>query len=190
MTRQIIAATVAALGWSAAIAARQTSPDAPYMGSGLTRQQVFDKLTAADYKSTPSVEDGKAVFEALCSGCHIFGELGTSVGPDLSTVANRFKKRDILESILWPSKTISDQYTMTTLALDDGTSVSGLVVREDDQFVFLRTADALTGRGKPVPVARIKERKDSTVSLMPERLMDPLKIERIDNLVAFLLTGK
>src|SRR5262245_28753443 len=117
----------AALLWSAALIARQTSPDAPYMGSSLTRQQVFDKLTAADYKSTPSVEDGKAVFEALCSGCHVFGDLGNSVGPDLSTVANRFKKRDILESILWPSKTISDQYTMTTLALDDGTTVSGLI---------------------------------------------------------------
>jgi len=190
MTGRMLLAGTALVVWSAALVARQTSPDAPYMGSGLSRQQLFDKLTAADYKSTPSVEDGKAVFEALCSGCHVFGDLGSSVGPDLSTVANRFKKRDILESILWPSKTISDQYTMTTLVLDDGTSVSGLVVREDDQAVFLRTADALTGRGKPVPVARIKERKDSTVSLMPERLMDPLKIERIDNLVAFLLTGK
>jgi len=181
---------VAVLLWSSAMLARQVAPDAPYLASGLTRQQVMDKLTAADYKSTPSVADGKEVYEALCAGCHIFGDLGTAVGPDLSNVASRFKKRDILESILWPSKAISDQYTMTTLVLDDGTSVSGLITREDATYVFLKTADALTGRGRPVPLERIKERKDSTTSLMPERLMDPLKIERIDNLVAFLLTGK
>jgi putative heme-binding domain-containing protein len=187
---KILLAGAALLVWSAAVAARQIAPDAPYMGSGLTRQQLMDKLTASDYKSTPSVADGKEVFEALCSGCHIFGDLGTAVGPDLSTVASRFKKRDILESILWPSKTISDQYTMTTLVLDDGTTVSGLITREDASYVFLKTAEALTGRGKPVPIERIKERKDSTTSLMPERLMDPLKIERVDNLVAFLLTGK
>jgi putative heme-binding domain-containing protein len=186
----MLMAGAAFLVWTAALAARQIAPDAPYMGSGLTRQQLIDRLTAADYTSTPSVADGKEVFEALCSGCHIFGDLGTAVGPDLTSVANRFKKRDILESILWPSKTISDQYTMTTLVLDDGTTVSGLITREDATYVFLKTADALTGRGKPVPIDRIKERKDSTTSLMPERLMDPLKIERIDNLVAFLLTGK
>src|SRR5262245_24326166 len=190
MSRRTVALALTVIVWSAILAARQVNPDAAYQGSGLTRQQVFDKLTAADYKSAPSVADGKEVFQALCSGCHLFGDIGASVGPDLSTVGSRFKKRDILESILWPSKTISDQYTMTTLVLDDGTTESGLIAREDATYVFLRNAAHLEGRGLPIPVARIKERKDSNVSLMPERLMDPLKLERIDNLVAFLLTGK
>jgi len=174
----------------AATLTAQAPADAPYAGSGLTRQQIMDKLTAADYQSKPVIAEGKETFQKLCSGCHIFGDVGASVGPDLTTVASRFKKRDILDSILWPSHTISDQYTMTTFLLDDGTTESGLIVREDAQFVFVKNAAHLEGRGLPIPVARIKGRKDSTVSLMPDDLMASLKLEQIDNLVAFLLTGK
>ena len=173
-----------------AAAKAQLAPDAAYPGSGLTRQQIMDRLTAADYRSAPSVADGKVVFENLCSGCHLFGDLGAAVGPDLSTVASRFKKKDILDSILWPSRTISDQYAMVTFTLDDGTTESGMVTREDATYVFVRNAAHMEGRGLPIPLARIKDRKDSTVSLMPESLLAPLKLTQIDNLVAFLLTGK
>ena len=58
------------------------------------------------------------VDKAQCIKCHKFGKDGEGVGPDLTTVAKRFKRGDILESILYPSKAISDQYrsvTITTL---------------------------------------------------------------------------
>ena len=79
---------------------------------------------------------------------------------------------------------------MTTLTLDDGSTQSGLVAREDAQNVFLRNAANLEGRGLPVPVARIKDRKDSTSSLMPEGLVAALRLTQIDSLLAFLATGK
>jgi putative heme-binding domain-containing protein len=183
--------TIGLIVWSAAaIAAQQSPADAPYPGANLTRQQILDRLTAATYQSRPSVAEGKQTYQTLCAACHVFGDIGTSLGPDLSTVGSRFKKKDLLESILWPSRTISDQYVMTTLTLDDGTTESGLIQREDANVVFLKNAANLEGRGLPVPVARIKERKDSTTSLMPEGLVAGLKLEQIDNLAAFLATGK
>jgi len=185
----LVSAIALAIG-GVAILRAQAPADALYPGSGLTRQQIMDKLTATGYQSKPVIAEGKETFQALCSGCHVFGDVGASVGPDLTTVGSRFKKRDILDSILWPSHAISDQYTMTMFLLDDGTTESGLIVREDAQFVFVKNAAHLEGRGLPVPVARIKDRKESTVSLMPEGLMASLKLEQIDNLVAFLLTGK
>jgi putative heme-binding domain-containing protein len=175
-----------------AVAAQQAAPapDDPYPGSGLTRQQIMDRLTAADYQSKGSAEQGKVWFQALCSNCHIFGELGTSVGPDLSTVGSRFARRDLLESVLFPSKTISDQYAMVVLTLDDGSTVSGLIAREDPQVVFIRTPTQPGGRGVPIAADRIKDRKEATVSMMPDGLVAGLKPEQIDSLIAFLLTGK
>jgi putative heme-binding domain-containing protein len=191
-TTSLLCAAALLIG-STALVARQQAPAAPdfaYPGSGLTRQQLMDKLTAADFVSKPDLAEGKATFTQMCAGCHIFGDLGASVGPDLSTVAGRFKKRDILDSILWPSKTISDQYTMITITLEDGTTESGMVTREDATTLYLKTAARLEGRGLPIPLAKIKDRKESTVSLMPEHLVASLKLEQVDNLVGFLLTGK
>jgi cytochrome c5 len=115
----VVSLALCASAWMP-FAAAQTPPDTPYPASGLTRQQVFDKLTSTSAGTTPSVETGKTLFEKTCSGCHIFGDIGASVGPDLSTVGSRFGKREILDSILWPSHTISDQYAMTTFELEDG----------------------------------------------------------------------
>ena len=96
--------TIGAIGPAAATARRQAPSEAPLPGPGLTRQQIIDKLTAADYQSKPSSGNGKVLFEGLCSNCHIFGDIGTSVGPDLSTLSSRFRKRDLLEAILLPDR--------------------------------------------------------------------------------------
>src|SRR5262249_29479841 len=62
-----------------------------------------------------------AVYGALCLMCHRIGDQGGSVGPDLTAVASRYSREVILESILEPSKVISDQYANTDITLKDGT---------------------------------------------------------------------
>src|SRR5262245_56448076 len=94
--------------------------------------------------STPRLKgDGKAGqahFEKICSGCHRVGEIGRDVGPDLTTLASRFKRADVLEAIRTPSKTISDQYEVTVFELNDGTIVSGIVSFENATRVLVRTS--------------------------------------------------
>ena len=46
----------------------------------------------------------------------------------LSGVAGRFSVRDLLESIVQPSKTISDQYQAVIIAMADGRTVTGRIV--------------------------------------------------------------
>ena len=186
----VIVALVVAIGPAVAMVRQQGAPDAQLPGAGMTRQQVIDKLTAADYQPKPPTGDGRVLFQGLCANCHIVGDIGTSVGPDLSTLSSRFRKRDLLEAILFPSRTISDQYAMQTLTLDDGTTVTGLVAREDAQFVFLRSDERPGGRGVPVPIARIKDRRDAEVSMMPDGLVAGLTLDQIDSLVAFLLASR
>lgn len=158
-------------------------------GSKMTRQQVVEKLTSATPGTKVSVERGKQVYEELCAACHIFGDIGTSVGPDLTTLSSRFRRADTLDSILWPSKTISDQYAVTVFELTDGTYASGVIIREDARAVYLKNAEHLD-RPLPIALTRIKERTESTVSLMPEGLVADRTLDDIDSLVAYVLGGK
>lgn len=179
----------AAATLSTPLAAGQDPPEEAMPGSKMTRQQVLDTLSASDAGTTVSAERGRVLYEERCAACHIFGDTGTSVGPDLTTLSSRFGKRDVLDSILWPSRTISDQYAVTIFELTDGTYASGVIIREDARAVYLKNAEFLE-RPLPVALGRIVERSESTVSLMPEGLVADLSLDDIASLVAYSLGGK
>lgn len=149
----------------------------------VSREQLLE--THLKDEKGGSVEAGRPVFEKLCAGCHRFGAIGKDVGPDLTTLTSRFKRRDILESILWPSKIISDQYQAEMFELTDGAVVSGMLVRENATALLIRTAE---NPDKPVvlPKTRVANRATSTVSLMPEGLLDSLTHDEIASLLAFV----
>ncbi len=128
---------------------------------------------------------GRPAYDKLCASCHRFGGIGTDVGPDLTTITSRFKRKDILESILWPSKVISDQYQAEMIELKDGSVITGVLVRESAAAVIVRTGD---NPEKPVavPKGQIANRAPSTVSLMPAGLLDGLTHDEIANMLAFM----
>lgn len=179
--------TLAATG--SVVGARQDPAEEPMPGSQMTRQQVVDRLTSPTPGTSVSTARGRQLYEEICAPCHIFGDTGASVGPDLTTLASRFRKGDVLDSILWPSRTISDQYAVTVLELVDGTYASGVIVREDARAVYLKNADYLE-RPLPVALGSIQNRGESTVSLMPEGLVAALSVDDIDSLVAYVLGGQ
>ena len=74
-------------------------------------------------------ENGKAMFTAAtCASCHKMNGDGGNIGPDLSQIGTRFTAKDILESIIEPSKEISDQYAATNFNLKNGTTVVGRLI--------------------------------------------------------------
>jgi putative heme-binding domain-containing protein len=154
------------------------------VGATMTPEQILEYHTKDEKAGTP--EAGRARYEEKCAACHIFGGIGKEVGPDLTTIASRFKRRDILDAILFPSKVISDQYQAEMIELKDGTIVTGVLVRESAAVVLLRTGD---NPDKPVsiPKGQIADRAVSPVSLMPAGLLDDMSHAEIDNLLAFML---
>ncbi len=69
----------------------------------------------------PDLARGKELYtQAQCAQCHLFRDAGGNVGPDLTAVAQRFGRHDILEAITDPSKVVSEQYAMVTLTVLDG----------------------------------------------------------------------
>ena len=59
-------------------------------------------------------ENGKAIFERICVACHIVGSKGVDYGPNLSEVAKRLIKQDIIESVIDPSAKVAPKYLTPT----------------------------------------------------------------------------
>jgi putative heme-binding domain-containing protein len=84
-------------------------------------------------------QNGKSMFAATtCVRCHAMGsDGGGNVGPDLTNLGTRFSKKDMLESIIDPNKTVSDQYAATQIMLRNGTSIIGRVTNEDKMAYYV-----------------------------------------------------
>lgn len=143
---------------------------------------LVKNVLQADVMKTASAERGKAVIAKIrCLDCHKFGDKGQGLGPDLSTVNSRFQPADILDSIVSPSKVISDQYKPITVATDDGRVLAGMPVVNDGPTLVLLLSD---GSKVTIPKDEIAEEKASTTSVMPEGLLDPLSYQEIADLIA------
>jgi len=131
-----------------------------------------------------SFDSGRAAFHAAqCARCHRFQSEGGSVGHDLTGVGNRFSAGEVLESVLLPSKVISDQYASKTLVLADGTSVTGAVGPAVEGIV-----NVLLSNGEQARIAQkeIEEIVPSKLSIMPDGLVNILTREEILDLIAYL----
>ena len=125
-----------------------------------------------------------AVFASQCLMCHRVGEEGGAVGPELTAISSRFSRRDILESIIEPSKVISEQYTNTDITLKNGDTLTGRIVSEDGDKVVVRPS-MLAPEMKEISKADIKSREVSKISPMPPGLLNMLTKEEILDLLAY-----
>jgi putative heme-binding domain-containing protein len=132
---------------------------------------------------------GLALFsQGQCAICHRFGVLGGNFGPDLSAVGSRMSPREILESILEPSKVVADEYKNTILTLKNGDVLLGRVVGENDKNILLLT-DLLHLDRQYVSKSEVVSRRISKVSPMPEELANYMTEDEIWDLVAYLKAG-
>ena len=129
-----------------------------------------------------SPERGKLVIaKAKCLDCHKLGDQGQGLGPDLTTVSSRFRPHEILESIVEPSKVISDQYQPVSVATADGKVYNGMPVAGDPATLVLLLSD---GTKVTIPKADVDAQKPSKTSVMPEGLLDALSLQEIADLLA------
>ena len=94
-------------------------------------------------------------------------------GPTWPRSARDTPDKDLVESILEPSKVIKKGYEPVTIATDDGRTITGLLVEERPDAIVLRDP---AQDGKPVAIARdrIEQRRDGGPSLMPAGLVNAL----------------
>jgi len=135
----------------------------------------------------PNYDHGRKVFiRSKCADCHVFGDIGKGGGPDLSTVTSRFRRKDILEAIMYPSKVVSDQYITVELELDDFTDIVGMVVGENDETLTIITME---GNRVEINKETIVERRRAERSAMPEGLLNTMSLGDLVALINFLERG-
>ncbi len=136
-----------------------------------------------------SFEQGRSLFHAVsCGACHRFDGLGGGVGPDLTSVPNKFDTRYLLEAIIEPSKNISDQYQSSIVLLHSGKLLTGLLVEQDDDSILVYSPDP---KAEPTIVRRddVEDIKPSPISQMPTALLNQMNANEVQNLVAYIMSG-
>lgn len=140
-------------------------------------------------KGGRNFERGRKLYgDVACAACHRFVQEGGSVGPDLSGVAGRFGVHDLLESLVQPSKVISDQYEAIVIRKKNGDVVTGRIGNLSGNNVNVVEDMFDPGRMTNVRRSDIETMESSIVSMMPEGLLNSLKEDEIQDLLAFLLS--
>ena len=138
-------------------------------------------------------DQGRALFSSLsCSKCHSFGEGEDGkggVGPDLTGLGGRYGVLDILESIIIPSKEISNLFGSWVLTTKDGDDFSGKIIYENDDEVALAENIFDLSKTTKFNRSRIQSIEESKVSLMPPGLINTATEPQIADLIAFLISG-
>jgi uncharacterized repeat protein (TIGR03806 family) len=130
---------------------------------------------------------GKSVFTtnaaAQCKTCHKAGDVGETVGPDLTRIGAKYDKPGLLEQILEPSKTVDPVFTTYLVETKDGRVISGLAVEKTASGVVLKDAQARTLR---MSNSEIERMVPQSRSLMPELLLRDLTAQQVADLLEFL----
>jgi putative heme-binding domain-containing protein len=130
-------------------------------------------------------EEGRKLFESLaCNRCHaVRADSATTGGPSLADAKKRFTVPYLVESVLFPNKTISPVFRGTLIVTAAGDAHAGLVLGETAEEVDFLFCD---GMRRKIPTNTILERKVLDSSPMPQGLVK--SPEELANLLAFILS--
>ncbi|MGV3532560.1 MAG: PQQ-dependent sugar dehydrogenase [Chthoniobacteraceae bacterium] len=159
----------------------------PILAQAQTRSVDDYRRHALTREGNP--ERGRAIFHgeqrALCSKCHSIDGSASKAGPDLYAAGDAFGRRDLVDSVLEPSKRIAPGYGTVIVETTEGKMHQGVLKQANDAHTQLMGAD---GKLVTIPAAELKEKTGSTTSLMPEGLHAALSREEFTDLIEFLTT--
>lgn len=150
----------------------------------------FDDVLSVGLEGNRNFTNGRNMFgAATCFACHRFGQEGGVTGPDLTSVSGKFSPRDLLESIIEPSKQISDQYGQMVFEMLDGSVQIGRVMNLSGDNVMINTDMLNPNQIVGVDRKRLKSMHESPVSMMPPGLLYNLTKDDVLDLMAYLLSA-
>ena len=135
-----------------------------------------------------SVGRGRATFiehpAAQCTRCHTVRNAGSDVGPNLSGVATRLTREQILESLLDPSARIAPGFGTVGITLKNGKRVDG-TLREETATEVVVVAGTPPAEQR-LAKSEIAERTNPVSAMPPVGLI--VKPREVRDLVAYLAT--
>ena len=136
------------------------------------------------------IRHGQAVFNstgAACSACHAIGYQGGKSGPDLTKIGQVRTRRDLLESIIFPSASFVRGYEPVLVVTESGDLHQGVITEDGPEEILM-----VTGPDTEVRVARseISEIRPSNVSVMPSGLEEQFDRKDLASLLTFLVNTR
>ena len=126
--------------------------------------------------------DGEKLYLAKCASCHVVGDQGHRVGPDLHALSHR-SVEDLLTHILDPNMSINPNYVACVVETSDGRILTGLLAGETASSITVMQAEA---KSTTIRRDEIEQMKTLETSLMPEGLEKDLQPAQIRSIIAYL----
>ncbi len=128
------------------------------------------------------LQNGITMYKKHCSLCHKHGELGVSIGPNLTGMAVH-PKEEILVNVLDPNRSVENNFRTYQILTTDGAVLTGMLAGESANSLRL-----INTQGKEVQVLRedIDQMSAASKSLMPEGFEGQISKQEMADLLAFL----
>ena len=128
---------------------------------------------------------GRLVFRSqVCYRCHRFGGQAEFAGPPLDGVAATNSVEYLIDSILYPSKTIKTGFMLELIVTQQGRILVGGVARQGNELIVT----SLSGTTDRVQLKDVEQRRRMNRSLMPESLEIAMSEPELLDLIAYLAT--
>jgi len=146
------------------------------------KQQIIAKLLP-EVTQPGNAETGKQLFTAACATCHQFNDGGKNIGPSL-TGMGAHGAAELLVHIIDPNREVDPTFQAWNFEMNDGTFHAGVIARENNATVLLRS---LAGE-EDLKKSEIKSRVNTGLSLMPEGF-EGLGGEGLRDLLTYMTAG-
>jgi putative heme-binding domain-containing protein len=156
-----------------------------YRGAAVYSESLAKQI-AMDAAAEGNAAQGLKHFASeatACLSCHVVGQIGGKVGPELTSIGTKRTPEQIATSLLWPHREIEPAYQTYQVLMDDGRVVRGYRISEGEKSIVIREPAS----GVETKLARDEiENEKVTGSSMPETLVASLsRVQQLD-LIAFV----
>ncbi|HKD35491.1 MAG TPA: PQQ-dependent sugar dehydrogenase, partial [Pirellulales bacterium] len=152
------------------------------LGNIIDREKLLAKKGNADRGQTLFLTS-----VVQCKNCHRIGDDGGKVGPELTHVAQKLNRAQLLDKVLDPSKSVDPKFVAYVVQTKDGKSFQGILTSKTDRETVLRDVNDKEIR---IPTSEIEQLIKQSRSLMPDQLLRDLTAEQAADLLAFLQSLK
>ena len=161
----------------------KADPANPNLIANLPYEQVLARTLAA---GAGDAEKGALLFrQQACINCHSFANGQQPRGPHLVDITKRYKREELIESIVQPSRRIAQGFDTWAIAMESGQVHTGFIVLESAETVTLRDT---TGIARDLIQDDIEDRVRQEISVMPAGVVGNLTPEQLADLLAWLAT--
>ncbi|HKH59417.1 MAG TPA: PVC-type heme-binding CxxCH protein [Flavitalea sp.] len=126
---------------------------------------------------------GGTLFMTNCSNCHKLGNQGKAIGPDLTGIATKFNKSELLDAIINPSAAIVFGYEPWIVNTKDGQSLYGFLISDNKQTIVIKD---ILGQNHIIQKANISSKQRQEKSLMPDPVNNGLSQQDLADVVNYL----